>query len=659
MKAKMPSLLIALTAITLMGGSVFAQTHQTRLGDDLDKLSLTELETRVGDIQSELTGLAHFTPRGGIGTIGYRSEEFTTPDRQEWVQIELAENTSIDQIILVPCLVRTPQGGYRADGFPDSFKITDEDGKILAEFSTTADDHQRIAPVIIEMNGQSASQIRIEATRMSARAFDQKYIFKLSEVLVFSGKKNVALRRPVTSSQKISDSSHVYHPAFLTDGAMPYLMNTAQGKTSVAYLSPLHLSSDKPLNFTIDLEKSTPISGIHLHTVEQSDNVPQGSPGGTGMPSHLLVEGANRADFSDARKLLETRHPSLFDVTPIMMWNFPETGCRYVRFTALGHRLDKTIKETLPRIGFAEVEILSKGTNVAAGKSVLAKDIPVHERRPRTNLTDTRNAYGDILPIREWLNQLARRHELEGELPRVNAALSKRYADQKAKLRKISLLTIVLALSIVIVILIMRAVRTRQMYEIKERFAADLHDELGAKVHSIGILSDLAKKTKDSPAELDPILENIRNSTKDLGSAIRHCTNLLEADTLYTNLHADMHRTAKRLLLDYEITIEGEEHIAQLDKQTQIDLLLFYKECLVNISRHAEATHFSADLVASPKSVTLTVSDNGQGFAGGIPPSLKRRAKIIKGTVSSAPASGGGSCILLSLPVKKQIKKHP
>jgi len=386
-----------------MYGMVSAQTSATRLHNAINKLSLTALEKRAGEIQSELSRLSHFAPRGGIGTIGYRSEEFTTPDRQEWVQIELAENTAIDQIILVPCLVRTPQGGYRADGFPESFKITDEDGKILAEFSTTADDHPRISPVVIELNGQSASQIRIDATRLSARAFDQKFTFKLSEVLVFSGQKNVALRCSVTSSRMIPDNSHVYHPAFLTDGAVPYLMNTAQGKTSVAYLSPHHLAPDKLLNFTIDLEKSTPISGIHLHTVEQSDNVPQGSPGGTGMPSHLLVEGANRADFSDARKLLETRHASLFDVTPIMMWNFPETRCRYVRFTALGHRLDKTIKETLPRIGFAEVEILSKGANVAAGKSVLAKDIPVHERRPRINLTDTRNAYGEILSFENGL----------------------------------------------------------------------------------------------------------------------------------------------------------------------------------------------------------------------------------------------------------------
>ena len=30
-----------------------------------------------------------------------------------------------------------------------------------------------------------------------------------------------------------------------------------------------------------------------------------------------------------------------------------------------------------------------------------------------SNLTDGVNFYGAILPVREWLNQLARRHELE------------------------------------------------------------------------------------------------------------------------------------------------------------------------------------------------------------------------------------------------------
>ena len=296
---------------------------------------------------------------------------------------------------------------------------------------------------------------------------------------------------------------------------------------------------------------------------------------------------------------------------------------------------------------------------MAAGKPVLGEDkLDRSSLRPLSNLTDARNVYGEILPTRQWLHELARRHELECELPVVQAALAKRYARQKANLRRITILTIVLGFSIVIVILIMRAARARQMHAIKERFAADLHDELGAKVHSIGILSELAQQEKDTPAELDRILENIRTSTKDLGSAIRHCSNLLEADKLYTNLHADMHGTAKRLMLDYEITIEGEQYLSALDKQTQIDLLLFYKECLVNISRHARATRFSADLVASPEASTLTVTHNGRGLASGTPPSLKRRGRIIKGTVDSTDAPGGGTCILLNLPVKLQGTKQ-
>jgi signal transduction histidine kinase len=646
-------LLRALVSIALMHGMVSAQTSATRLHNAINKLSLSALEKRAGEIQSELTRLAHFAARGGIGTIGYRSQDFNIPDRHEWVQIELAQKTTIDEIILVPCLVRTPLGGYAADGFPMCFEIWDEDGNKLAEASSTVGDRPRTAPVAIPLHGQAASQIRVVATVMSPRAFDRKYVFKLSEILIFSGQTNLALRRPVTSSRKIKESSYVYDPGFLTDGSTPYLMSSAKGESSVAYLSSHNLDTMEPLNFIIDLGQATPLSGIHLHTVEQSDNVPQGAPGGVGVPSHLLIESANHADFSDARTLIDAKYPSVMDIAPILMWNIPETRCRYVRFTALTHRGQSTVERTPPQFGFAEVELLSNGTNVAAGKPVLGEDkLDRSSLRPLSNLTDARNVYGEILPTRQWLHELARRHELECELPVVQAALAKRYARQKANLRRITILTIVLGFSIVIVILIMRAARARQMHAIKERFAADLHDELGAKVHSIGLLSELANQEKDEPAELEDILEKIRTSTRDLGSAIRHCTNLLEADKLYTNLVADMHRTARRLMLDYEITTKGQEYLSSLDKQTQIDLLLFYKECLVNISRHARATRFSADLVASPEAITLTVTDNGRGLASGTPPSLKRRGRIIKGTVSSTDAPGGGTCISLSLPVK-------
>ena len=46
-------------------------------------------------------------------------------------------------------------------------------------------------------------------------------------------------------------------------------------------------------------------------------------------------------------------------------------------------------------------------------------------------LTDAHNLFGRILPLRQWLGELARRHDLEAARPHVVAALSKQYTQQR------------------------------------------------------------------------------------------------------------------------------------------------------------------------------------------------------------------------------------
>ena len=83
MKDNMSRLASALSAITLTGGFISVRADSSHLHEELNNLSHTKLEQRAAAIKSELTRLAHFTPRGGIGTIGYRSQEVTKqPDRQ-------------------------------------------------------------------------------------------------------------------------------------------------------------------------------------------------------------------------------------------------------------------------------------------------------------------------------------------------------------------------------------------------------------------------------------------------------------------------------------------------------------------------------------------------------------------------------------------------
>ena len=115
--------------------------------------------------------------------------------------------------------------------------------------------------------------------------------------------------------------------------------------------------------------------------------------------------------------------------------------------------------------------------------------------------------------------------------------------------------------------------------------------------------------------------------------------------------------------LEHEITVEGVEHINTLNRRTRFDLFLFFKESLVNISRHAGASKFSTHLRADAKNIRLVVSDNGDGIpdskGDGVPSSLRRRARILKGKVTVDSPESGGTRVTLDLPIRKLNRIRP
>lgn len=617
----------------------------------ISELKLTQLEQRRAKIDAELSQLAQTSLRSGVGSIGYRSDPHATSNHTEWVEIELEKEVAIDEIALVPTLWRDSKKGFQADAFPETFRalaITakNPEGTVIAAYDSSDGILPRIAPLIIPASGITASRIRIEVSRLPLRAFDQKYVLQLSEVLIFSGEKNVALRRPVSCSSSVSPQrkESPWNQRFLVDGHTPYLMDAAIGKKSMAYINPTRALP----SLTLDLGARHRISRIHLHTVDQSDTVPQAYAGNHGMPQHLKIEGANLPNFSDAVTLLQTESVNMSDIGPIMMWNIPETLCRFVR-----------VAETNPpesfRIGFAEIELYSNNLNVARGKqaSNVSTTPPF---RSLDTLTDGRNLYGNILPIRTWLNQLTRRHDLETERPQVMQELAQRYESQKINLRRISWLAAILLLGIVTVVLIEKITRQRAISKTRERIAANLHDELGANLHAIGLLGDFAKKIvarkNDSGecAELTDVIDEVRSLTEETGETARYCTNMLETKEIHAHLVKEMKRTTSRLLadLEHEATFPDDSKLNHLKPRRRIDLYLFYKECLTNIIRHSGATRVSAQLTATTKEIKLIISDNGHGLTKNeAPKSLRRRARILGGTVTVDSLTTGGTQITL------------
>lgn len=620
-----------------------------------ESLSLALLERRLEEIDAQLAQLANYNLGGGIGAIGSRSIAYGAADQNEWIEIELGDAVPLDQVILVPAIRRDGINGFQADGFPRAFRLlagTDGErkGKVVAEFTESDGLLPRIAPLVIPCRGMVASWIRVEATILSRREFDARYVLQFSEILAFSGEENVALHRPVRFP-----ASHEPNPApgwpdaAVVDGFLPYLMAAAGGRKSVAYLGTPGPRVRPEL--TIDLGASYPLSRLHLHAVDQSDTVPQAFAGDIGIPRVLRVEGANAPDFSDRQLLVELRHDSIYDAGPILVRRFPATRCRYVRLVAVTLNHDPLSAAGSERLGFAEIELFSEGRNVALGKSVAANFKSNEAVRTLSNLTDGRNFYGTIQPFRTWLNQLEQRHILERERPIVSGELNQRYVQQKANVAQLTVLATVLAFGVVVVVLVSRGRQQRAIEQTRKRIAADLHDELGADLHAIGLLSDLAHAARTSPERLGDLLERMRSLTERTGQAARRCTNLLEAEDLHGDLVNDLRHASGRILadLDYEIEFEGQEKLRRVRPRKRIDLLLFHQESLINIIRHSGATRVHIRLSAVEGEIIFTVSDNGRGLDGRVPASLKRRARLLGAEVEAGPAGPAGARIVLRL----------
>jgi len=85
--------------------------------------SLAELENRIEETDHALEQLAHYTLRGGVGAIGYRTPFRSDSRHRESITISWGKEEPIDEIIIVPVISRAEVNHYEAEGFPLEFRV--------------------------------------------------------------------------------------------------------------------------------------------------------------------------------------------------------------------------------------------------------------------------------------------------------------------------------------------------------------------------------------------------------------------------------------------------------------------------------------------------------------------------------------------------------
>jgi signal transduction histidine kinase len=197
------------------------------------------------------------------------------------------------------------------------------------------------------------------------------------------------------------------------------------------------------------------------------------------------------------------------------------------------------------------------------------------------------------------------------------------------------------------------AARTAAATKLRQRLAADLHDDVGNLLTQISMQSSLLREVPGSPeqllARLDQLTTTARQATQQMSDVV---WGLNQTQQTLPELLERMSDHAHEVLypLGIEVDFEAAPAVATATLAPEIlqSLYLIYKEALHNVVKHARATRVTVRLdYAAPAGLRLEVRDNGQGPAGAPRPdgnglrNMQARAQAIGGSVQyEQPAPG-------------------
>jgi signal transduction histidine kinase len=202
----------------------------------------------------------------------------------------------------------------------------------------------------------------------------------------------------------------------------------------------------------------------------------------------------------------------------------------------------------------------------------------------------------------------------------------------------------------------------------RARIARDIHDEMGAGLTQLVLLGEVAQSELAAESEIRSKFDRMSESGRRLLRTIDEIVWMVNSqrDTLrdfetYVCAYAeDFLRPSGircRLDVDAEIPQSG------FDLAIRRNLFLIIKEALNNVVKHSGASEVVLRLRVTDKLVTVSVEDNGKGFAMGEGGdgyglcNMASRAAEVGGSCRVVSQPGGGCCVELTAPITQNPER--
>ncbi|HEX4824718.1 MAG TPA: two-component regulator propeller domain-containing protein [Candidatus Polarisedimenticolaceae bacterium] len=215
-----------------------------------------------------------------------------------------------------------------------------------------------------------------------------------------------------------------------------------------------------------------------------------------------------------------------------------------------------------------------------------------------------------------------------------------------------------------------RVAQLIRIERVRAHIATDLHDDIGATLSQIAILSEVARKRLARGAgEVAPLLETVaREARRVVGSmsdvvwAVDPRHDRAEDLALRMRRYAEDTCAAQGIALVFSAQAPDG---GRLDPRLRRQTFLLFKESVNNAAKHAACRTLTVDLRVEGGALDLVVTDDGRGFDVAATPagtglaSLRQRSAALGGAceISSNPAAG--TTVAVHAPLRQHRDANP
>jgi signal transduction histidine kinase/sugar lactone lactonase YvrE len=206
-----------------------------------------------------------------------------------------------------------------------------------------------------------------------------------------------------------------------------------------------------------------------------------------------------------------------------------------------------------------------------------------------------------------------------------------------------------------------------EIEQMRTRIAADLHDDIGANLTKIAILSEVAHHQlgpDDRPA--DKTLSSIANISRESVASMRDIVwainpqrdRLLDLTRRMRGFASDIFTSRN---IEFRFSAPDRDRELRLSPKVRRDVFLIFKEAVNNIARHSECSRATIEISLENGRLLLNVCDDGKGFNaleeadGQGLLGMRQRAESFGGEMEISSRNGFGTIVRLKVPIGRRL----